>query len=164
MKTFALLAAAAACALAGAAVAQPAPPPPYNDTPASYPWRNGVIDGPGGPGPYGGGPGPYGGGGGYGGGGYAYGGYGAAGGYGGGGGYGGYGGGYGGGGVVPPGGGPVVFPLPDNGAYAVGVNSDGSLQVVRYGPVWTNEVGPNGWSHRRYIRYGFPFSGIWPFN
>ena len=100
-------------------------------------------------------------------GGYGYGG--AAGGYAGYAGGGGYGGGYGGGGggglVAPgPGGPPVVFPLPDSGAYAVGVSSDGSLQVVRYGPVWTNEVGPNGWAHRHYIHYGFPFSGIWPFN
>lgn len=167
MKTFAIIAAAAACAIAGAAVAQPAPPPPYNDTPASYPWRNGMIEGPGGPAPYGGPPG-YGGYGGYGGGYGGYAGYGGGGGYGGPGGYGGSeGGGYGGGGpggVIgpPPGGAPVIFPLPDNGIYAVGLNNDGSLEVVRYGPVWTNEVGPNGWSHRHYIHYGSPLGGIWP--
>ena len=178
MKPFAFLAAAAACALAGAAVAQPGPPPPYNDVPATYPWRNGPIDGPSGSGPYGGGFGGFGG----------YGGYGGGGGFGGGGGYGGYagygyggyvagpgwgggpqgpgfaGGGYGGPGLGP-GGAPAVFPLPDNGGYAVGQNPDGSLSVIRYGPVWTSQVGPDGWSHRHYIRYGFfPFSGIWPFN
>jgi hypothetical protein len=159
MKTPAFaVAAAAACALAGAAVGQPAPPP-YNDTPASYPWRNGLIEGPGGPGP-----GPYGGFGGAG-----YGGNGAGPGYAGPAGYpgpgpvngpGDAGGGYGAG----PGGPPAIFPLPDNGAYAVGLNTDGSLTVIRYGPVWTSEVGPNGWSHRHYVHYGFPFSGIWPFN
>jgi hypothetical protein len=148
MKTFALLAAATACTLAGAAVAQPAPP-------ATYPWRNGEIDGPGGSGP-----GPNGGFGGY----AGYGGNGAGPDYAGPGGYPGPGpvgsGGAGGG----PGGPPAIFPLPDNGAYAVGLNPDGSLTVIRYGPVWTSEVGPNGWSHRHFIRYGLPFSGIWPFN
>ena len=79
---------------------------------------------------------------------------------------GGLGGGYGGGGGGRPApeARPLIFPLPDNGAYAVGLNPDGSLLVIRYGPVWTSEVGPNGWSHRHYISYGLPFSGIWPFN
>ena len=153
MKPFAL-AAAAACALAGAAVAQPGPPPPYNDTPAGYPWRNGMIEGPSGPG----------GGGGYG--------YGAAEGYPGsvngpyGQGYAGgpYGGGpYGGGPGPGPGGQPAVFPLPDNGAYTVGQNPDGSLLVIRYGPVWTTEVNTDGWARRHYVHYGYPWSGVWPF-
>jgi hypothetical protein len=189
MKPFAL--AAAACALAGAAAAQPAgPPPPYNDTPAAYPWRNGAIEGPGPSVGVGGGGGGFEGGGGFGGGGDFGGyGYGAAGGmpgwvngppapgYGGGGygGFGGGGGGFGGGGFGGGGGGgfggggggggaPAIFPLPDNGAYAVGQNPDGSLVVIRYGPVWTSQIGPNGWAHRRYISYGLPMSGIWPFN
>jgi hypothetical protein len=165
MKPFAL--AAAACALAGAAVAQPGSPPPYTDTPAAYPWRNGAIEGPSGPGGYGGYGGDYGGGGG---------GFGGAGGFGGGG-YGGsypgsmngpygqgdVGGPYGGGGGPGPGGSPAVFPLPDNGAYTVGQNPDGSLLVIRYGPVWTTEVNTDGWARRHYVHYGYPWSGVWPF-
>ena len=158
MKPFAFLAATAACALAGVAVAQPAPPP-YNDTSAAYPWRNGMIEGPSGPGPNGG----YGG----------YGGYGSGGGYGAMGGYpgsvngpfgqGDAGGPYGGGPGAGPGGAPAVFPLPDNGAYTVGQNPDGSLLVIRYGPVWTSEVNTDGWTRRHYVHYGFPWSGVWPF-
>ncbi len=163
-------------ACASAAYAQPY----YHDAPVDYPWRNGVIEGPAviGPGPQAGPPGGYdpnaypGGGGpvdpsgapgypaGYTpGGGYGQPGY--APGYGGPG----YGGspGYGGAGYGYPAGG---FPAPDEkgGTITVTQGPDGRILVTRFAPVWTSEVGPNGWAHRHYYHYGWPGSGWRPFN
>jgi hypothetical protein len=152
-----LVALVAALAVAGIAAAAGAQPEPYDSGLVNYPWRNGAIQGPGG------GYGGWGDGGGY--NGYPGGPVPVNGGYGGGG-YGGYGGGYypgygygtGGYGV------PQIFPLPGGGGgFSVIQAQDGSLQVTRFGPVWSSQLAPNGAAGRQYYNYGGAGGGFWSF-
>jgi hypothetical protein len=156
-----------ALAVVGAAFAAGAQPEPYDSSPTTYPWRNGVIEGPaGGPGGY-----AYGNGYGYDASFNGYGGVGPAGGpvpvngYGAGGGY------YPGYGYATvPYGGQQIYPLPGGGGgFSVSQTQDGSLNVTRFGPVWSSQLAPDGGARRRYFNYGggggfWSFIGsLWPF-
>lgn len=155
----------ATLSLGAGATAQPYAP--YADAPVAYPWRNGVIEGPAviGPGPEAPAPG------------YAAPGYAPTGGYdpnlpydpnta------------YGATGYAPQGEVPigpqgVAYPVAGYGGpggygqtqgVTVTQSPDGDILVTRYGPVWTSKVGPNGWAHRHYYHYGWPWSGLKPVN
>ena len=148
---------AAALAVATVAAAAEAQPEPYDSSPVTYPWRNGAIGGPAaGPGGYGydagynGYPGPAAAGGpipvnGY----YA--------GYNNNGYYPGYG--Y----ANAPYGGSQIYPLPGGGGgFSVTQTQDGSLNVTRFGPVWSSQLNPDGGARRRYYNYGGG-GGFWSF-